>query len=345
MGDGVVEAVSELSFKALRDLESEAKSHRTSQLLQEEEIAFEDLQGLDAEDNLLGKGCFGEVRQVYWRKTPAAAKIAHSNMPEVDKLLVLRELQLMARCRHPNIVQFLGFTDKPFVIVMELVTQGDLKHYWRTRKVSVGHKVSICIEVLRALGYLHNRKPSSIIHRDIKPSNVLITTSGVAKLTDFGLGRIMAQSDSKHSGDFFVPSSQSSRNSKADEQKQTSNGEAPKCVPTKVTTIMPHGDVTSVVGTAPYAAPESNLSNYDEKVDIYSAGVTFYELFEQMAFDDAMPFAFALAPSKVMPLLKQMGSIKPTERPSALEMVDAFEATKLARSPRPLNTSCGCVLS
>ena len=106
----------------------------------------------------------------------------------------------MVRCRHPNIVQFLGYVDSPFVIVMEYLPNGDLRQYWRSRKVSMGHKVQICIDVLRALAYLHNRKPSSIIHRDIKPTNVLMTKSGVAKLTDFGLGRLMGQDGSKHLG-------------------------------------------------------------------------------------------------------------------------------------------------
>lgn len=49
---------------------------------------------------------------------------------------------------------------------------------------------------------------------------------------------------------------------------------------------------------APYMAPESSSAVYDEKVDIYSAGVTFYELFEQANFDPDMPFAFAITPSK-----------------------------------------------
>ena len=45
-------------------------------------------------------------------------------------------------------------------------------------------------------------------------------------------------------------------------------------------------------------APEIYDEKYDEKVDIYSAAVTFYELFEQANFDPDMPFAFAITPSK-----------------------------------------------
>ena len=45
-------------------------------------------------------------------------------------------------------------------------------------------------------------------------------------------------------------------------------------------------------------APESSSAVYDEKVDIFSAAVTFYELFEQANWDPDMPFAFALTPGK-----------------------------------------------
>lgn len=160
----------------------------------EDEIAKDDILGLENPEkaNMLGSGAFGDVARVLWRKTPVAAKIAHANtMSEDEKALLLRELEVMARVRHPNIVQFLGYVDTPFVIVLELVPGGNLRQYYRSRTVSVAHKTLICLDVLRALAYLHNRRPSSIIHRDVKPANVLMTYSGFAKLTDFGLGSLM----------------------------------------------------------------------------------------------------------------------------------------------------------
>ena len=80
-------------------------------------------------------------------------------------------------------------------------------------------------------------------------------------------------------------------------------------------------------------APESNSAIYDEKVDIYSAAVTFYELFEQANFDKDLPFAWALAPVKLRQIIRQMGDPEPAERPSALANIDAFIATGLARTP------------
>ena len=169
-----------------------------SDIVKEEQIAPADLVGLDngivaGHPDFLGSGSFGEVRKVLWRKTPVAAKVAHAHTPQEQKQLFLRELTVMLRLRHPNIVQCLGYVDSPFVIVMEYLPMGDLRTYWQSRTVRISHKCQICIDVLRALAYLHNRKPSSIVHRDVKPTNVIMTKSGVAKLTDFGLGRFSAE--------------------------------------------------------------------------------------------------------------------------------------------------------
>ena len=355
------------SSAALSDIKIEPGS-RLSQLLEEEVIALEDLEGLNDEGNVLGQGSFGVVRRVRWRMTPAAAKVSHKGMPKEAKGLVLRELELMVRCRHPNIVQFLGYVDTPFVIVMELLPMGDLRSYWRRRNVGNSHKVAICIDVLRALAYLHNRAPSPIVHRDVKPTNVLLTASGIAKLTDFGLARHEVAPDvlsSKYKGsparagltgtvaDFgFMPPAA---------RKTTVNVpvvvEEPRSPSPPLPGISPplkatdgNGDISNpsfekkasaIVGTVPYSAPEvDGATAYGVKVDIYSAAVTFYELFEQTPFDPTMPFAMAMTPRQCGPLIRKMGQHAPDDRPSAVEMIRQFEATGLARTPGVQHGCC-----
>jgi serine/threonine protein kinase len=46
-------------------------------------------------------------------------------------------------------------------------------------------------QVLDALAYLHNQRPSPIVHRDIKPGNIILAPNGVVKLVDFGLVKLM----------------------------------------------------------------------------------------------------------------------------------------------------------
>jgi len=227
---------------------------RLAALVTEEQISLDDIEHIDAgKAALLGKGAFGEVRKVIWRKTPAAAKVCHESMPHQQKMLFLRELELMVRCRHPNIVQFLGYVDHPFIIVMEYLPAGDLRAYWQSRSLAVPHKTRICIDILRGLGYLHNRKPSSIIHRDIKPTNVLMTLSGVAKITDFGLSRLKqagkAAADATPEAGRMRPTAVSTRTAPA----------------YPVSSCEYHHDNTKEVGTVPYMAPEANMQGYDER--------------------------------------------------------------------------------
>lgn len=305
-------------------MEDQASS-RVAGLVYEEEISPADIEGI-ADGMLLGSGAFGEVRKVFWRKTPAAAKVSHLDMPSNCKELFFRELELMVRCRHPNVVQFLGFVDTPFVIVMEFLPQGDLRSYWRSHKLSIAHKTRIVIDILRGIGYLHNRKPSSIIHRDIKPTNILMTVSGVAKITDFGLGRV------KTTGNAIPAAS-----SEPPEQ-------ATSATDVQVVQHVKHDSrgATKMVGTVPYMAPEANSQGYDEKVDIFSAGVTFYELFEQVSYDT--DFLWALTPTPVRPIIRLMGSQEPSKRPDALELIDKFTATQPEAALQPALPEQGCCL-
>lgn len=306
---------------------------RLAALVTEEQISLDDIEHIDAgKAALLGKGAFGEVRKVIWRKTPAAAKVCHESMPHQQKMLFLRELELMVRCRHPNIVQFLGYVDHPFIIVMEYLPAGDLRAYWQSRSLAVPHKTRICIDILRGLGYLHNRKPSSIIHRDIKPTNVLMTLSGVAKITDFGLSRLKqagkAAADATPEAGRMRPTAVSTRTAPA----------------YPVSSCEYHHDNTKEVGTVPYMAPEANMQGYDEKVDIYSAAITFYELFEQTRFEGFD--MWALAPVNLRPIIKKMGAERPADRPSALELVETFATTQPPRklAPQPPESSACCVV-
>jgi serine/threonine protein kinase len=112
-----------------------------------------------------------------------------------------REASVLARLDHPNLPKVSDFfSEGPRdYLVMDFVPGKDL----RERMLEARHNKSFISEneVLRwavqladALNYLHQQDPP-IIHRDIKPSNLKITPSGVIKLVDFGLVKILAPNE------------------------------------------------------------------------------------------------------------------------------------------------------
>ena len=106
----------------------------------------------------------------------------------------VQECQLMSDLRHPNITQFLGVCFLPNcqlpVLLMERL-DGNLDDLLETvPNIPLALKRSILEDVARGLLYLHRHSPQ-IVHRDLTAKNVLLTTSLVAKITDFGNSRIV----------------------------------------------------------------------------------------------------------------------------------------------------------
>jgi serine/threonine-protein kinase len=102
-----------------------------------------------------------------------------------------REARAAGRLTHPNIVTIhdVGEETGRAYLVMELIEGEPLDHLLRTRRpLPLDQVLSIADQVASALDYAH---ANSIIHRDIKPANILLTTDGVAKVTDFGIARIV----------------------------------------------------------------------------------------------------------------------------------------------------------
>ena len=104
-----------------------------------------------------------------------------------------QECAFLENIRHPNIVQYLGMTRDPDsklpVLLMELLDESltkMLEHSQRSLAYYV--QVDICYDIALAVAYLHS---NGIIHRDLFSNNVLIMAKSRAKVTDFGMSKLV----------------------------------------------------------------------------------------------------------------------------------------------------------
>jgi len=101
------------------------------------------------------------------------------------------ERQILASLDHPHIAHLLdgGTTDAgaPY-LVMELVAGRPIDEFCRARALPTADRLRLFLQVCSAVEYAHQRL---VIHRDIKPNNILVTASGVLKLLDFGIAKML----------------------------------------------------------------------------------------------------------------------------------------------------------
>ncbi len=105
------------------------------------------------------------------------------------------ERRILARLQHPNIASLLdgGVTDDglPF-FTMEYVDGQPITQYCDERHLTIEDRLDLFQDVCAAVQYAH---ANLVVHRDLKPSNIFVTTDGHVKLLDFGIARVMDDSD------------------------------------------------------------------------------------------------------------------------------------------------------
>ena len=143
-------------------------------------------------DEELGRGGWAVVKVAKFRATRVAAKCLYSQIvSDYNRLLFIREMNMAARVRHPNLLQFIGATLRgELIILTELMPTSIRRELENERTFSPKQLTSISLDVARALNYLHQMHPTPIIHRDISSANVLLepgpNNSWRAKVSDYG---------------------------------------------------------------------------------------------------------------------------------------------------------------
>ncbi len=147
----------------------------------------------------VGAGSFARVYRAIHRDTGevSAVKVLrkrHSADPE-KRQAFQREGEMGRLLRHKNIVAIddVGEQNGASYLRMEFVEGQTLRELTRLRgAIDVPMALDLIQHMLAGLDYAHRR---GLAHRDLKASNVLVSSSGVAKLADFGLARVDAAGD------------------------------------------------------------------------------------------------------------------------------------------------------
>ncbi|KAK7823327.1 mitogen-activated protein kinase kinase kinase 5, partial [Quercus suber] len=141
------------------------------------------LKGIDSQwqkEKLIGRGSFGSVYlATKWNtRVPCAIK---------------EEIKLLSELKHPNIVQYYDseIVDSWLRIYLEYVPGGSIKKYIKDNGAIPESDIRrFTTHILSGLDYLHSK---NIVHRDIKGANLLIDSSGVVRLADFGTAKCLVQ--------------------------------------------------------------------------------------------------------------------------------------------------------
>nr|XP_043611700.1 uncharacterized protein LOC122583349 [Erigeron canadensis] len=110
----------------------------------------------------------------------------------------LAEIELLSKCKHPNIVSLIGFCNEEteMILVYEYATNGSLEAYLgkndNITNLTWDKRIKISIDIAHGLRYLHEvtKDKECIIHRDIKSANILLDDKWEAKIADFGLSKL-----------------------------------------------------------------------------------------------------------------------------------------------------------
>jgi Tol biopolymer transport system component len=175
---------------------------------------------------------------------PAAIKLLSNELADAPaRRRFQMEAQTASSLNHPHIVTVydVGEYEGRQYLITEFVDGGTLKQWVWSERRTWRQVVDLLTGVADGLAAAHE---AGILHRDIKPDNILITTSGYAKLADFGLAKLAG-------GDLDVTRTVS--------DSQTTPG--------------------MIIGTIPYMSPEqASGGKLDNRSDVFSFGAVLYEM-------------------------------------------------------------------
>jgi len=152
----------------------------------------ERLMGKYAGLEYLGGGGFADVYKGTKKDGSVVAVKVPRNLDESAEKVFFREISTWEKLSHRNIAKLLSphFTPVPHIEV-EYTDGGNLYDALKTGGLEVERACRIAFDITRGLEYAHSKH---VLHGDINPKNILLTSTGEAKITDFGLAKVATSS-------------------------------------------------------------------------------------------------------------------------------------------------------
>lgn len=220
-------------------------------------------------DEEIGAGGMGVVYRAYDEKLERSLAVKVLSPGTLDNDAARKrfrnEARMLSRLNHPSIQTIHDFDtlDGTDFLVSELVPGQSLDTHVASGALSEKEVIRIGVQLAQGLAAAHE---AGILHRDLKPANLRLTPDGHLKILDFGLAMLHREALLQLS-----------------------------------TTLSMSDAPTGVAGTLPYMSPEQLLADkIDERSDIYSAGVTLFEL-----TTGRLPFTDQLVPKLTNAILHQ----------------------------------------
>nr|XP_009414340.2 PREDICTED: probable receptor-like protein kinase At1g30570 [Musa acuminata subsp. malaccensis] len=142
--------------------------------------------------NFIGQGIAGKV---YKGVLPDGCHVAIKHIKDGYAETFMREVTSLSHIRHPNLVALQGYCEEEdeCFLVYELCTNGNLSEwlFGKDKTLSWTQRLEIAIGSACGLWFLHTYPEGCIVHRDVKPTNILLGADLEAKLSDFGLSKVV----------------------------------------------------------------------------------------------------------------------------------------------------------